>query len=116
MKPQKKTWADRRLARSKPLPIRRDRERIIGCALRRGDNVLGTENPFKSHSEIRRALGDSNPYDEKPSDVPLFFTSKHRLVGRIEASGIAVDAGQAKPLLRGRNILSSDIDKWGEWA
>lgn len=112
----KKTWADRRLARSKPRHIPKDAERIIGCALRRGDNVLGTENQFKSHSDIRRALGDTDPYTEKPDDTPGFFTSKHRIVGRLEASVIAVEAGQAMPSQRGRNILSSDIDKWGEWA
>ncbi len=112
----KKTWADRRLARAKPRHIPKDAERIIGCALRRGDNILGTENQFKSHSEIRRALGDDNPYQENPNDIAFFFTSKHRVVGRVEASVIAVDAGQAMQSQRGRNILSSDIDKWGEWA
>ena len=115
MKAPKKTWADRRMARSKPRHIPAGAERIIGCALRRGDNIVGMENCFRSHSEIRRALGDSNPYQEHPGDVPLFFTSNHRVVGRLEASEIAVNAGQAMPSHRGRNILSSDIDKWGEW-
>lgn len=117
MKLKRKTgWADKRLASSGPRRVPKDAERIIGCALRRGDNILGTENQFKSHSEIRRALGDANPYEENPNDVPGFFTSFHRVVGRLEASRIAVDAGQAMPSQRGRNILSCDIDKWGEWA
>lgn len=112
LKAPRKSYADRRLASRKIKQVSRfvnGREYLTGCALRRGGVMHGDLRVFHSHSEIRRALGDADPYKENPNDESGFMTNKGRFVGRIEASTIAVLAGQAAPMYDGRKILSGDI-------
>lgn len=107
---QKKGWADRRLAdkRVKKIGVN-GQEYLTGCALNREGVLHGEHRVFHSHNHIRQLLGDENPYEENPGDNCGFMTNTGRFVGRLEASTIAVLAGQAAPMYEGREILSSDI-------
>ena len=106
----KKGWADRRLAAKRVKKIGANGiEYLTGCALNRAGVLHGDLRVFHSHAEIRRSLGDENCYQERPGDDCGFMTNTGRFVGRIEASTIAVLAGQAAPMYDGQRILSGDI-------
>lgn len=107
---QKKGWADRRLAakRVKKIGVN-GQEYLTGCALRRDGVLHGETSVFHSHSHIRTILKDEDPYTARPGDESGFMTNTGRFVGRLEASTIAVLAGQAAPMYEGRSILSGDI-------
>lgn len=121
MKAPKKTWAQKRLAKTvgKNQPKiqaaensakNENQERLTGCALERDGVEYGQDKHFRSHAELRGFLGDEDRYKEKRADRSGFWTNKGRFVTRYEASYIAADAGQASPGYRGTAILSGDID------
>lgn len=112
LKKPRKSFADRALRsnRIRKTIVSNNVEYLVGCALKRGGVLHGDLRTFHSHSEIRRMLGDEMVYDENPNDDMGFMTNTGRFVGRIEASTIAVLAGQAAPMYEGRRILSSDIN------
>lgn len=82
-------------------------ERLVACCLVRGKQMVS--RALKSHADIRRFMGDPDPYTEKPGDVPGYFTSSGRFVTREEALPVAIGAGQV-PEGFNRTLLSSDID------
>lgn len=82
--------------------------RIKSCAIIRNDELIS--GPFKSHSEVRRYLGDEDPYTEKKTDEHGFMTSGNVFVNRRAATQVAFNAGQTR--VCERELLSSDIDKW----
>lgn len=84
-----------------------DHVHIVCCALER-DGTL--HQGFKSHAEIRRTLGDEDPYESKKSDTHGFMTSQGVFVSRHRATAIAHAAGQTDVI--GRELLSNDITKW----
>jgi hypothetical protein len=84
-------------------------ERLVAAALIR-DGVVESRG-FKSHWQIRAALGDADPTKNFNADPEGFLTSRGRFVTRAEACAIGVASGQlsahwARP---GRPLLSSDI-------
>lgn len=85
-------------------------ERITAVAIIRGGEVHS--RGFKSHAQLRAALGDEQPYQDiaRPNDQEGFLTSAGRFVNRREAVQVAQASGQC----RGRigELLSSDIDSW----
>lgn len=91
--------------------IRKELPRLVSVAIMR-DGTL--HKGFKSHAELRRSLGDKDPYKSTPGDEEGFYTSDEQFVPRHRAKYIAADAGQARPEIArmGREFLSSDIDKW----
>jgi len=108
----KKGWADRRLDKKtlRGKPVDPNAEHLVGCSLERDEVVHGrTLDRYRSHSDIRRELGDENPYNERPGDVCGFVTNTGRFVGRREGSVIAVLAGQAPPMYEDTQIMSCDI-------
>lgn len=111
LKAPRKGFADRAMGRKKVKKIgeRNGLEFLTGCALYRDGVLHGETTVYRSHAEIRRKLEDRNPYEENPGDESGFMTNTGRFVGRIEASTIAVLAGQAAPMYEGRKILSGDI-------
>jgi hypothetical protein len=105
---KKKGWADRRLTKQK---VNRKVEHLVGCTIERDNAVHGIQgNRHHSHASVRASMGDTDIYNERPGDVHGFLTSEGRIVGRLEASTVAVLAGQAAPMYEGRSILSSDIN------
>jgi hypothetical protein len=84
-------------------------ERLTQTAIRREGEE---HHSFKSHADLRRALGDTNPYVSKRSDEEGFWTSAERFVTRREAVEIGILAGQLTGAWRdsGRQLLSSDIN------
>jgi len=83
-------------------------ERLVACAIVRGGNTYSYG--FKSHADIRRELGDKNPYTSTVGDREGFLTSTDRFVGRYEANKIGAKAGQCVRMER--QFLSSDVDMW----
>ena len=85
--------------------------RLVCCAFMRDGEL---HQGFQSHSELRRSLGDANPYESNPKDTYGFMTSEGEFVNRYRASFIAAEAGRAHASVAGmgRDFLSSDIDKW----
>ena len=85
-------------------------ERLVSVAIVREGRVHS--RGFKSHAQLRAALGDAEPYRDmvRPRDVEGFLTSLGRFVNRREAVHVANESGQC----RGRvgELLSSDIDSW----
>lgn len=83
-------------------------ERLVSVALIIGGEVHS--RGFKSHGELRSALGIPDPYGDKhrPDETAGFLTSTGRFVNRREAVQVAQASGQC----RGRvaELLSSDID------
>lgn len=79
--------------------------RLISCAIMR-ENIL--HKGFKSHAELRRSLGDENPYQHTKGDREGFYTSDNRFVGRHEAMIVGQRAGQCQYMER--ELLSSDIN------
>lgn len=92
---------------TKPTPPTKPGERLVACCLKRGGGMIS--RALKSHAEIRRFLGDANPYVEKPGDECGFFTSTGRYVNRREAAAVGRLSGQLPPNFD-REVLSSDID------
>lgn len=85
-------------------------ERLVSAAiLRRG---VVESRGLRSHAEIRRALGDENPYEHTQGDVEGFLTSGKHFVSRQQARLVGVASGQLSPMWREchRDVLSSDID------
>lgn len=112
LKKPRKSYADRLMAqgRARKGKLRTGgQECLVGCAVERDGDIHGREAHHRSHSEVRRDLGDENPYNERPGDVCGFLTSKGRFVGRREGSVIAVLAGQAPPMYEDTQIMSCDI-------
>ena len=87
-----------------------DSERIVAVAIIRDSEVHS--RGFKSHAQLRAALGDAQPYQDiaRPNDTEGFLTSTGRFVNRREVVQVAQQSGQC----RGRigELLSSDIDSW----
>lgn len=83
-------------------------ERLVACAIIR-DGVTHSYG-FRSHAEIRRRLGDSDPYKSQRSDREGFITSNDRFVSRQEAKVIGVESGQCSDM--SRELLSSDVNRW----
>lgn len=83
-------------------------ERLVSVAIIRGGEVHS--RGFKSHGELRAALGDDAPYEQRrrPADQDGFLTSTGRFVDRREAVQIANASGQCHG--RVGELLSSDID------
>ncbi len=80
---------------------------IVDCAIRRG----GVEHSgFRTHADLRRELGDKNPYMKKTDDVEGFMDNTGSFCDRDTARRIAVEAGQCMPMRR--ELLSSDIEEW----
>jgi hypothetical protein len=104
------------LTGSAPAPkVDPNAERLVSCAFYRyppkfdGDPVL--HKGFKSHADLRRSLGDEDPYTQPKTDRCGFWTSKDRFVSRATAVEIGQNCGQV-PARFGRELLSSDII-WG---
>lgn len=83
-------------------------ERLVACCLKRDGGMIS--RALKSHAEIRRFLGDANPYVERPGDECGFFTSTGRYVNRREAAPVGVRSGQLPEGWGDREVLSSDIE------
>lgn len=87
----------------------RHAERLVSAAIVR----LGeTHHGHRSHADVRRALGDTDPYIPKGADLEGFYTSENRFVTRRQAVPIAIGAGQISSSWKGvsRELLSSDIN------
>lgn len=83
-------------------------EKLVAVAfMRDGETYHG----WKSHSDLRRSIGDQDPYRPQPQDIAGFWTDRDRFVTRREAVPIAVAAGQiSKDWLNvHRELLSSDV-------
>jgi len=89
-------------------PTSKNVERLVACAIIR-DGVTHSYG-FRSHAEIRRRLGDSDPYKSQRSDREGFITSTDRFVSRQEAKMIGVESGQCSDM--SRELLSSDVNRW----
>ncbi len=87
--------------------IAADVERLVAVAIERDGETHS--RGFKSHADLRAALGDADPYTRKRTDLEGFMTSKGRFVTRREAKDIALSSGQIAGEMR-RDLLSSDID------
>ena len=121
MKKPKKSWSQRRLqgkALKTPTlknssthlePVNPDQEYLTGCGIIRENVEHGEGEKHRTHSDVRRSLGDEIPYEEKHRDICGYWTSKGRFVSRREGSRIAVKAGQASERCFDTNILSCDI-------
>ncbi|MBB5985985.1 hypothetical protein [Sphingobium lignivorans] len=85
-------------------------ERLIAVAIQRGPTL--TSSAFKSHVDLRMALGDQNPYLGQPGDIDGFMSSTGRFLTRRDAVSVAIKAGQLSPrwLNATRELLSSDIN------
>jgi hypothetical protein len=88
-------------------------ERLVCCGIERDGEQHGYTQGFKSHWELRAALGDEMPSESRWGDIEGFITSKNRFLTRREAVPLAIAAGQIHESWRGatRDLLSSDI-KW----
>lgn len=93
----------------KPAP---DAERLVSVAIQRDGEVHG--RGFKSHYQLRAALGDAKLDRPHPDDIEGFLTSAGRFVDRHDAKDVAVKSGQLPVAwaTSPRKLLSSDIDKW----
>ena len=88
-------------------------ERLLTCAIIRG-GIQESGDIGGTHADIRRRLGDENPYEPKRGDVEGFLTTDRRFVHRLEAAAVAFAAGQSTISMR--ELLSSDIDWDGRKA
>lgn len=82
-------------------------ERLVSAALKR-DGVVEARG-FKSHWQLRAALGDAEPNKRNWDDEEGFLTSTGRFVDRDEAKIVGGLSGQCMPMA-GRDLLSSDIN------
>lgn len=81
-------------------------ERLLGCSIiREGQTYAG----FRSHADLRREMGDKNPYNSNPYDDEGFYTNKREFVSRTEAQLVALASGQLSSAMQ-RRMLSSDIN------
>lgn len=80
-------------------------EHLVAAAIIR-DGVVESRG-FKTHSHIRAALGDNDPYSKRRGDDEGFLTNTGRFVNRHEARVIGSAVGQCgrSP----RELLSADI-------
>lgn len=83
-----------------------NKERLKAVAIKRYGVVH--ERGFRSHYQLRQALGDTNPQARNLGDEEGFVTSTGRFVDRDEAMTIGAAAGQCN--ITTRELLSSDID------
>lgn len=99
----------RNLQKKRPSYERKNNEceYITACAIMRGEE---THHGFRSHSELRRSLGDKYPSNPLPGDFEGFWTSEDRFVSRETANIITAESGQCVRMRR--DMLSSDIDWW----
>jgi hypothetical protein len=67
-------------------------EYLTSCAIIRDGETYGSRH--RSHPEIRRALGDENPYNKFRGYQEGYITSEGRFVGRYEACDIGIRSGQ----------------------
>ena len=81
--------------------------RIVSCGIMRDGEI---HKGYRSHADIRRQLGDENPYLFKKTDTEGFITSEGLFVDRDIAKHIASAAGQCTHMAR--ELLSSDIHTW----
>lgn len=85
-------------------------EKLAFAAIIRNGQLHGTG--YTSHSDIRRNLGDPDPYQSNMSDEEGFLTNTGRFVTRDEAKIIGVKSGQLSESWinsGGRNLISSAI-------
>lgn len=81
-------------------------EKLVAAALIR-NGVLESRG-FKSHREIKAALGDANPSQKNFDDEEGFLTNTGRFVDREEAKRIGIASEQVRPMQR--DLLSSDVN------
>lgn len=93
-------------ASSEPVPVQ---ERLVAAALVRDGRTHS--GGFKSHWEIRAALGDEDPTRRRPADLEGFLTSTGRFVDRDQAKHVGILSGQLSHHWKGvsRELLSSDV-------
>ena len=96
------------MARTKTAP--ENKERLKAAAIIRNGEVIALG--FRSHYQIRQALGDDNPQARNLNDEEGFMTSHGRFVDRDEAVKVALACGQVGRVWGKypRELLSSDID------
>ena len=84
-------------------------ERLVSTAIKRDGKLW---QGFKSHWELRNAMGDLDSTKSKPGDEEGFVTSADRFVSRREAIDVGIAAGQLDRQWLGalRALLSSDIN------
>jgi hypothetical protein len=94
-------------ASHKPVEV----ERLTAAAIFRDGSIL--HRGFRSHYELRSALGDEHPQYPMPGDIEGFITSSGRFVGRLEAKSVGIASGQLSEQWNRvqRPVLSSDI-RW----
>lgn len=92
--------------KAKTAPVDPNQERLVCCAIERDGTTHG--GGYRTHADLRRALGDSNPYQPRVTDRMGYLTSTGRFVGRIEAAEIARLAGQTAS--QSIELLSCDVD------
>lgn len=85
-------------------------ERLKAAAVIRDGAII--ERGFRSHYQLRQALGDPSPQTSNLNDVEGFVTTDGRFVDRAEAREVALAAGQIHPSWKtaSRPLLSSDIN------
>lgn len=90
-------------------------ERLMYAAILRDGHCHGGA---KSHAEVRRKLGDENPYEHTLGDTEGFVSSRGQFYSRYAAIPVGVRAGQLdrRWLNVSRELLSSDIDWEGKPA
>ena len=81
-------------------------ERLVAAMIERSGRRFSWG--FRSHAEIRRKLGDADPYTSTAGDVEGFVTDKDRFLSRRGAMIVGEQAGQCQPMVR--DLLSSDIN------
>ena len=79
-------------------------ERLVSCAIIRAGE---THTGFQSHADIRRKLGDEDPYKANPGDSEGFMTDSGRFVGRGLAQAIGMASGQVT--MNAVRLLSSEV-------
>ena len=88
------------------------KEKLVAVAIIR-DGVTESRG-FKSHWQVRAALGDENPQIHHDGDEEGFLTSTGRFVNRGQARDVGIASGQLSPMWKNatRPVLSSDIGGW----
>lgn len=84
-------------------------EKLVACAIMHEDGTIN--KGFRSHWELRSSLNYEDASRFNRGDIPGFWTSKDRFVGRNAAMNIAFHAGQIRQVQQ-REFLSSDVDVW----
>lgn len=87
-----------------------NKERLRAAAIKRNGEVI--ERGFKSHYQLRQALGDPSPQTGNPNDIEGFITSSGRFLTRREAVPVGIACKQLAPGWADvqRELLSSDIN------